>query len=113
MAAHLSCEQLRAYVSGEGAAMNKRLTYTVYPQLALDESRPLRDPGCPGCRIGPPKNLRWLRGTVLEVTLGEALEQLREALGTDDFEPVSYTHLWPPWRCGQGWRSPARRRQGR
>lgn len=47
MAAHLSCEQLRAYVSGEGAAMNKRLTYTVYPQLALDESRPLRDPGCP------------------------------------------------------------------
>lgn len=90
MAAHLSCEQLRAYVSGEGAAMNKRLTYTVYPQLALDESRPLRDPGCPGCRIGPPKNLRWLRGTVLEVTLGEALEQLREALGTDDFELMAH-----------------------
>ena len=90
VAAHLSCEQLRAYVSGEGAAMNKRLTYTVYPQLALDESRPLRDPGCPGCRIGPPKNLRWLRGTVLEVTLGEALEQLREALGTDDFELMAH-----------------------
>lgn len=70
--------------------MNKRLTYTVYPQLALDESRPLRDPGCPGCRIGPPKNLRWLCGTVLEVTLGEALEQLREALGTDDFELMAH-----------------------
>ena len=70
--------------------MNKRLTYTVYPQLALDESRPLRDPGCPGYRIGPPKNLRWLRGTVLEVTLGEALEQLREALGTDDFELMAH-----------------------
>ena len=81
MAAHLSCEQLRAYVSGEGAAMNKRLTYTVYPQLALDESRPLRDPGCPGCRIGPPKNLRWLRGTVLEVTLGEALEKCNREVG--------------------------------
>lgn len=95
MAAHLSCEQLRAYVMGESAAMNRRLTYTVYPHLSLSEDHPMRDPGCPGCRIGPPKELHWLHGTVLEVTLAEAMEQLRELLGTDDFELMAHRLHFP------------------
>ena len=86
LAAYLSTEQFHGYVLGAETAMNRMLTYTAYPNLALTASRPLRKPHCPGCAIHPPAQLEWLQGNGMEVTLREALGQLEERLGTRDFE---------------------------
>ena len=86
MAAHLSAEQLRASVIGDGAVMNRRLTYTAYPHLELSSSHPLRKRNCPGCAIHPPAKIEWLHGNVTDVTLKEAMDQIAAILGTTDFE---------------------------
>lgn len=86
MAAHLSAEQLRASVIGSGGVMNRRLTYTAYPNLELSSARPMRKRGCPGCAIHPPAKLHWLHGSVMNVTLKEAMDQIAAILGTTDFE---------------------------
>lgn len=86
MAAHLSAEQLRACVIGDGAVMNRRLTYTAYPHLELSSSHPLRKRNCPGCAIHPPEKIDWLHGNVVDVTLKEAMDQIAAILGTTDFE---------------------------
>ena len=86
LAAHLSTEQYRGYVTGAPGAMNRRLTYTAYPGLELRVSHPLPKRNCPGCAIQPPAHLRWLRGSVLTVSLREAMQQISEQLGTTDFE---------------------------
>ena len=86
MAAHLSAEQLRASVIGAEDVMNRRLTYTAYPHLELSVSRPMRKCGCPGCAVYPPAKMEWLHGSVMDVTLRNALEQISTSLGTSDFE---------------------------
>ncbi len=86
MAAHLSAEQLRASVVGDDGVMNCRLTYTAYPHLELSSSRPMRKRNCPGCAIHPPAQIEWLHGSVMEVTLKDAMEQISAFLGTTDFE---------------------------
>lgn len=86
MAAHLSAEQLRASVIGNGGVMNRRLTYTAYPHLELSSARPMRKRGCLGCAIHPPAKLHWLHGSVMDITLKEALKQIAGILGTTDFE---------------------------
>lgn len=86
MAAHLSAEQLRASVVGNDGVMNRRLTYTAYPHLELSSSHPMRKRNCPGCSIHPPARIEWLHGSVIEVTLKDALEQISVILGTKDFE---------------------------
>lgn len=86
MAAHLSAEQLRASVVGNDGVMNRRLTYTAYPHLELSSSHPMRKRNCPGCAIHAPAKIEWLHGSVMEVTLKEAIEQISVILGTTDFE---------------------------
>ena len=86
MAAHLSAEQLRASVVGNDGVMNRRLTYTAYPHLELSSSHPMRKRNCPGCAIHPPVKIEWLHGSVMEVTLKDAIAQISTFLGTTDFE---------------------------
>ena len=86
MAAYLSTEQLRANVIGSEGVMNHRLTYTAYPHLELSSSHPMRKRDCPGCAIHPPAKIEWLHGSVLEVTLKEAMDQISTIIGTTDFE---------------------------
>lgn len=86
MAAHLSSEQLRASVIGHDGVMNRSLTYTAYPHLELGISHPMRKRNCPGCAIHPPAKIEWLHGSVMNVTLKEALEQIVTHLDTTDFE---------------------------
>ena len=90
MAAHLSAEQFRAYVIGEMNAMNRRLTYTAYPNLELSSSMPSRKTNCSGCKIVPPNQIEWLRGTVLETTLEDVMPMISENLGTADFEIIPH-----------------------
>lgn len=86
IAANLSCEQFRAWVTGVDAAMNRRLTYTAYPNLSLDSTHPMKKRGCPDCGITPPENLIWLPGTVMTTTLRQARARIADVLGTGDFE---------------------------
>ena len=86
MAAHLSAEQMRAFVTGIDGVLNRRLAYTAYPGLGISESRPMRKRGCPGCCILPPRELRWLHGSVLETTLEDMFSAVSQDNGTDDFE---------------------------
>ncbi len=88
MAAHLALEQFRASVIGIDKAMNRRLTYTAYPNLELSSSVPMKKSKCPGCAICAPKEIKWLKGSVLDVTLKDAFEQITEILGSDDYEMV-------------------------
>lgn len=91
VAANLSCEQYRAWVIGDKRAMNRRLTYVAYPNLSLDSTWPMKKRSCPDCGIIPPANLKWLPGTVLSVTLDDALALIADALGTEDFEIEAHT----------------------
>ena len=86
MAAHLSAEQLRANVIGYANVMNRRLTYTAYPNLELSSSHPMQKRNCPGCAVHPPVMIEWLHGSVMDITLKEAMGQIAANLGTTDFE---------------------------
>lgn len=86
MAAHLSAEQLRASIVRNDGVMNRRLTYTAYPHLELSSSHPMQKRNCPGCAIHPPAKIEWLHGSVMEVTLKDAIAQITAILGTTDFE---------------------------
>ena len=86
MAAHLTIEQLRGHVLGHDNVLNRRLTYTAYPNLEVTSAHPMRKRNCPGCAIHPPAKVEFLHGSVLEVTLKQALEQIEAFLGTADFE---------------------------
>ena len=85
-AANLTAEQFRAQVIGVKEAMNRRLTYYAYPNMELTVTHPKAKRGCPGCAVQPPKEILWLEGTVLETTLGQALEQIAARLGQAAFE---------------------------
>ena len=90
MAAHLSAEQLRASVIGSPDVMNRRLTYTAYPNLELSASRPMRKQNCPGCAVHPPAEILWLHGSVMDVRMKDAMEQISGFLGSEDFEISVY-----------------------
>lgn len=78
MAAHLSAEQLRGHVIGAQHVMNRRLTYTAYPNLELSVSHPMRKRNCPAVPFIHPKKssgstamcwklrsrTRWIRSQV-------------------------------------------------
>ena len=85
-AANMSAEQFRAQVIGVKGAMNRRLTYYAYPTMELTVTHPKAKRGCPGCAVQPPKKILWLEGTVLEITLGQALEQIAARLDHAPFE---------------------------
>ncbi|MCD8365911.1 MAG: ThiF family adenylyltransferase [Clostridiales bacterium] len=86
MAAHLAAEQFRADVIGHKEVVNRRMTYTAYPNPELSVGRPMKKRSCPGCAVRPPEKIEWLPGTVLTKTLGRLLSEVEEMLGTDDFE---------------------------
>lgn len=86
MAAHLSAEQVRAFVTGAENVMNRRVTYTAYPGLDISITRPLRKKDCPGCEVRPPLELLRLPGCVMETTLEEAFSMIGQELGTEEFE---------------------------
>ncbi len=86
MAAHLSCEQIRGSVLKYDGVMNRRLTYSAYPNLELSSSVPMKKKECPGCSIEPHENIKWLHGSVLDITLKEALDQISKSLNDRDFE---------------------------
>lgn len=90
MAAHLSCEQFRGSVLGYEGVMNRMLTYTAYPNLELSSSFPMEKTNCPGCSINSHDNIKWLHGSVLDVSLKEALDQISKALNDNDFELSVY-----------------------
>ena len=86
MAAHLSAEQLRSHVLGLENVMNRRVTYTAFPNLELSSSHPMKKRDCPGCGVRPPLRVEWLHGSVLDITLKQAIGQVAEFLGTENFE---------------------------
>lgn len=86
MAAMEAAEQIRASVIGYDGVMNKMVTYTAYPNFNINISHPIKDPDCPGCRIIPPAEIKWLQGNCLDVTLEQTLTQISEILGSRDFE---------------------------
>lgn len=86
MAAHLSAEQFRGHIVGSKDVMNRRMTYTAYPNIELSIARPMAKRNCPGCAIKPPRYIKQLPGTVLTKTLGEVLVEIEQILGSNDFE---------------------------
>ena len=86
MAAHLSAEQLRGHVVGVQDLMNRRLTYTSFPNLELSSAHPMRKKDCIGCRVMPPEHIEWLEGNILETSLRDAMLRISEKLGTQDYE---------------------------
>lgn len=85
-AAHLAAEQCRSLVLGIGDSMNKRITYTAYPNLELSVSQPMRKRNCPGCGTLPCADRIRIKGSVLSLTLRDAMRQISELLQTEDFE---------------------------
>lgn len=86
MAAYLATEQFRGFVLGMDGIMNRRLSYSAYPNIEISYSYPMKKKNCPGCAVEPPETIEWLHGTVLEVTLEEALKKIAVHLGNNDFE---------------------------
>lgn len=92
VAAAMLAEKFRAWVLGDHNVMNTRTTYTPYPNLELLDTAPMRKRDCPDCHgFIPPETIRLLCGSVWDLTLDQALEQITEVLETDDFE--LQTHL--------------------
>ncbi|WP_373219025.1 ThiF family adenylyltransferase [Ruminococcus sp. 5_1_39BFAA] len=85
-AAHLAAEQCRSFVLGVGDSMNRRITYTAYPNLELSVSRPMKKRNCPGCGTLPAADVIRIKGSVLDLTLRDAMSQITDILQTDDFE---------------------------
>ena len=54
--------------------------------MELTVTHPKAKRGCPGCAVQPPKEILWLEGTMLETTLGQALEQIAARLDHAPFE---------------------------
>ena len=90
MAAHLSLEQFRAYITKDEKIMNRRLTYTASPNLELTYARPLEKKNCIGCAIKPPRKITWLEGSVLTKTLRDVLCMISQAIGTEDYELLTH-----------------------
>ena len=87
LAAAYLAEKVRAWKLGFPGAMNTRATYTAYPNMELIDTMPKPRRDCPDCKaITPPDNIRLLSGSVLELTLSDALRQISDILGTDDYE---------------------------
>lgn len=92
IAAAMLAEKFRAWVLGDPNVMNTRTTYTPYPNLELLDTAPMRKRNCPDCHnFSPPESIRLLCGSVIDLTLDQALKQIAEMLRTDDFE--LQTHL--------------------
>ena len=97
LAAALLAEKFRAWVLGDPNVMNTRTTYTPYPNLEILDTAPMPKRNCPDCgTFRPPETVHWLRGSVLDLTLEETLQQCRTLLGTTDFELQVLSPLWQP-----------------
>ena len=87
IAAAVLAEKFRAWVLGDPNVMNTRTTYTPYPNLELLDTAPMRKRNCPDCHgFAAPGDIHLLSGSVLELTLGNALRQMGDRLGRQDFE---------------------------
>lgn len=87
LAAALLAEKFRAWVLGDPNVTNTRTTYTPYPNLEILDTAPMPKRNCPDCgTFRPLETVHWLRGSVLDLTLEETLQQCRTLLGTTDFE---------------------------
>lgn len=86
IAAAILAEKFRAWVLGDPNVMNTRSTYTPYPNLELLDTAPMRRSSCPDCRsIQAPAHVLQLSGSVLELTLEDALRQIGTQLDSRDF----------------------------
>ena len=86
-AAAILTEKFRAWVLGDPHVMNTRTTYTPYPNLELLDTVPMNKRNCPDCQnYAPPESIRLLMGTVMDITLGEALRQISATLESEDYE---------------------------
>lgn len=84
-------EKVRGWTLGCDKAMNTRTTYTAYPNLALEDTEPDPRNDCPDCkRIKPPENIRLLSGSVLDLTLREALHQISDILKTNKYDLLAH-----------------------
>lgn len=87
IAAAVLAEKFRAWVLGAPNVMNTRTTYTSYPNLELLDTAPMGKRNCPDCHgFAAPEDIRLLSGSVLELTLGDALRQMEQQLGRQNFE---------------------------
>ncbi|MBR3974214.1 MAG: ThiF family adenylyltransferase [Oscillospiraceae bacterium] len=87
IAAALLAEKFRAWTLGTPYVMNTRTSYTPYPNLELLDTAPMRKRGCPDCRSFRAPEMIWpLMGSVLNLTLEEALRQITSLLGREDYE---------------------------
>lgn len=86
LAAHLSAEQIRGYILGTDNVMNRRITYTAYPNLEIHTSYPMHKHNCPGCIIQPPSHIEWIHGNTLDLKLKDAMKQISNTLSSNDFE---------------------------
>ena len=87
IAAAMLAEKFRAWTLGDPNVMNTRTTYTPYPNLELLDTAPMRKRNCPDCKsFAPPETIQLLMGSVLELTLGEALRQISSLLEREDYE---------------------------
>lgn len=86
VAAAILAEKFRAWTLGDHKVMNTRTTYTSYPNLELLDTVPLRKHNCPDCQsFGPPPSIRSLMGSVLDLSLREALRQISATLERNDY----------------------------
>ncbi len=87
IAAAMLAEKFRAWTLGDPNVMNTRTTYTPYPNLELLDTAPMRKRNCPDCHnFAPPESIRLLMGSVMDITLGEALRQISATLEREDYE---------------------------
>lgn len=85
-AAAMLAEKFRAWVLKDTAVLNTRSTYIAYPNLKLIDSILMPRQDCPDCRkIQAPPGACGLTGSVLELTLGQAFDQITQILETDKF----------------------------
>ena len=86
MAAHLMAEEMRAIVLGLTPEKNRRVFYSAWPNFGLESAVPMRRKSCPDCAgERAPREVIPLEGSVLTLSLGEALAGIGKVLGTEKF----------------------------
>lgn len=86
VAANLTCEQLRAYITGNKDCMNKMISYTAYPNFEVFAAKPMRKKNCRCHKQAYPDSITYIDASVIDTSLDKALKLMEEKLGTDKFE---------------------------
>lgn len=86
MAASLMCEQYRADVLEMVHDDDHSLYYTAYPKLEIAKRYPMLKTGCPDCRkYHPPKEIHYIQGDVMHLTIADLIHNVTEYLGTEKY----------------------------